>query len=52
MKNQYTLILAIAGLGMFLSTLDSGVINVALPFLRYDLHSTVNIISWTISGYL
>ncbi|MCP4473799.1 MAG: MFS transporter [Gammaproteobacteria bacterium] len=49
--NRYGLVLAVAGSGMFLSTLDSGVINVALPFLRQDFHTSVSKISWTISGY-
>lgn len=51
MNNRYAFVLTIAGAGMFLSTLDSGVINVALPFLQQDFHTTVNTISWTISGY-
>ena len=51
MKNRYAFVLTIAGAGMFLSTLDSGVINVALPFLQQEFHTTVNTISWTISGY-
>jgi EmrB/QacA subfamily drug resistance transporter len=51
MDNRYAFVLTIAGAGMFLSTLDSGVINVALPFLQQDFHTTVNTISWTISGY-
>lgn len=51
MKNRYAFVLTIAGAGMFLSTLDSGVINVALPFLQENFHTTVNTISWTISGY-
>ncbi len=49
--NRYGLVLAVAGSGIFLSTLDSGVINVALPFLRQSFHTSVNKISWTISGY-
>lgn len=51
MNNRYAFVLTIAGAGMFLSTLDSGVINVALPFLQQEFHTTVNTISWTISGY-
>jgi hypothetical protein len=33
-KNQ--LIITVAGLGMLLSTLDTGIINVALPFLQHQ----------------
>ncbi|MCP4474924.1 MAG: MFS transporter [Gammaproteobacteria bacterium] len=51
MKNRYHLVLAVAGAGMFLAALDTGVINVALPFLRHDFHSTISKIAWTISGY-
>jgi EmrB/QacA subfamily drug resistance transporter len=50
-SNTYMQVLGVAGLGLFLSTLDSGVINVALPFLQSYFNSTVAHMSWTISLY-
>ncbi len=44
-------ITVIAGMGMLLSTLDTGIINVALSFLRGQFQTTTNIASFTITGY-
>src|SRR5579883_150482 len=46
------LIVLIAGIGMFLSTLDTGIINVALPSLVTDFHTSVTGITWTVTIYL
>ena len=40
-----------AGIGLFLSTLDTGIINVALPTLSQTFHSTVSFIAWTVTSY-
>ena len=40
-----------AGIGLFLSTLDTGIINVALPTLSHVFHSTVSSIAWTVTLY-
>lgn len=48
---QDSLITAIAGMGMLLSTLDTGIINVALSFLKGQFQTTTNIASFTITGY-
>ena len=40
-----------AGIGMFLSTLDTGIINVALPTLEQAFNSSISVISWTITLY-
>lgn len=40
-----------AGIGLFLSTLDTGIINVALPTLVQAFHSTVTTIAWTVTLY-
>lgn len=45
-------VISVAGIGMFLSTLDSGIINVALPSLQEQFHAPLTSISWTISAYL
>ena len=41
----------IAGLGMFLSTLDSGIITIALPSLSRYFHTNINVLTWTITVY-
>ncbi|WP_433943098.1 DHA2 family efflux MFS transporter permease subunit [Paenibacillus sp. SN-8-1] len=38
-------------IGMFMVILDSTVVNVALPKLVKDFHTTVPIIQWTVTGY-
>ncbi|MGT2948522.1 MFS transporter [Streptococcus devriesei] len=48
---QNSLITVIAGMGMLLSTLDTGIINVALSFLTGEFQTTTNIASFTITGY-
>ncbi len=42
----------IAGIGMFLSTLDSAIINVAIPTLIQVFHRSLDTIIWTITLYL
>ncbi len=37
---------------IFMSTLDSSIVNVALPFIMKDLHTRVNIIQWVVLSYL
>ncbi|HEU5378274.1 MAG TPA: MFS transporter [Ktedonobacteraceae bacterium] len=41
-----------AGLGMFLSTLDTGIINVALPSLGQEFHTTATSTAWSVTLYL
>jgi MFS family permease len=52
LSQKEKLAIKVASLGMFLSTLDSGIINVALPTLQNYFNDTVTNISWTISLYL
>ncbi|CAM3098322.1 hypothetical protein STAR110904_06575 [Staphylococcus argensis] len=40
-----------AGMGMFLSTLDTGIINVALPTLVKRFHVDTTTITWTVTLY-
>jgi EmrB/QacA subfamily drug resistance transporter len=42
----------VAVLGSFLSQLDATVVNVSLPTLAVELHSTLSTIQWVTSGYL
>ena len=45
-------IAAVAILGGFLSQLDTTVVNVSLPTLAVELHSSLSTIQWVMSGYL
>ncbi|MGF9964603.1 MFS transporter [Bacillus rhizoplanae] len=46
------MVILTTGIGMFLSTLDTGIINVALPFLEKEFHSTVAITAWSVTIYV
>jgi EmrB/QacA subfamily drug resistance transporter len=46
------MVILTAGIGMFLSTLDTGIINIALPFLEKEFHSTVTITAWSVTIYV
>lgn len=48
---QEWLVVIIAATGMFLSTLDTGIINVALPFFKTYFHTTTNTAALTVTGY-
>lgn len=50
MKNIFVII--ISGIGMLLSTLDTGVINVALPFLEKQFSATIAITTLSVIGYI
>ena len=45
------LVIVIASIGMFLSTLDTGIINVALPFLKNHFQTNTNTVALTVIGY-
>ena len=45
------LIVFVSGLGMLLSTLDTGIINVALPSLEKIFFVNTSVITWAITGY-
>nr|WP_106913168.1 MFS transporter [Staphylococcus pasteuri] len=45
------LVVFTAGIGMFLSTLDSGIINVALPTLSKSFNVTPSFITWSVTLY-
>lgn len=50
--NSYLVIMVAASVGMFLSTLDSGIINIALPTFKTYFHAPITSISWAITGYM
>jgi EmrB/QacA subfamily drug resistance transporter len=45
-------IILTAGVGLFLSTLDTGIMNVALPTLGRNFHASVSVVAWTVTLYL
>ena len=45
------LIFAIAGIALFMSSLDGTIVATGLPTLRQALHSSINWTSWTMTGY-
>jgi EmrB/QacA subfamily drug resistance transporter len=49
--NKWIVFLLVAT-AIFMSTLDSSIVNVALPYIMEDLHTRVNIIQWVILAYL
>jgi MFS family permease len=46
------LILAICCMSLFIVGPDSTIVNVALPSIGHDLHSSVSGLQWTIDAYL
>lgn len=50
-RSQERLVVIVAAIGMFLSTLDTGIINVALPFFRSYFHTSPNTVALTVIGY-
>ncbi|WP_231037490.1 MFS transporter [Pectinatus frisingensis] len=51
MGTQEKWIVVVAGIGLLLSTLDTGIINVALPTLATDFHVNAASIAWTVTLY-
>lgn len=45
-------ILATASIGTFMSTLDSSIVNIALPTISEHLHSGLAILQWVVTAYL
>ncbi|GAA4681412.1 MFS transporter [Frondihabitans cladoniiphilus] len=44
-------ILAICCMSLFIASMDATVVNVALPSIGKELHSTISGLQWTIDGY-
>jgi EmrB/QacA subfamily drug resistance transporter len=40
------------GLGIFLATLDSSIVNIALPVLERDFHTHFSLVEWVVLAYL
>ncbi len=45
-------VMLVAGSGIYMVTLDSGIVNVALPVLTAEFHAALNTAQWVILGYL
>jgi MFS family permease len=43
---------AVVVLGMIMSVLDVTIVNVAIPTLGRDLHSSISTIQWVLTGYM
>jgi EmrB/QacA subfamily drug resistance transporter len=48
--NEFSVVL-MAGIGLFLSTLDSGIMNIALPTLARTFNSSLATMAWTVTLY-
>ena len=46
------LIFSVTAIGVFMSTLDGGIINIALPVMAKELGATLERIQWVVSIYL
>ncbi len=46
------LVLMAVGMGIFLSTIDGSIVNVAVPTLERDLGATFALVQWVVLGYL
>ncbi len=49
-RNWWTLVAASLGLGM--NVLDGTIVNVALPSIQRDLHSSFSTVQWVVNAYL
>ncbi len=45
-------VLATVSIGTFMSTLDSSIVNVALPTISGQFHSELSVLQWTVTAYL
>ncbi len=45
-------VLATVSIGTFMSTLDSSIVNVALPTISGQLHTNLSILQWVVTAYL
>ncbi len=48
---SYPWVISVAGIGAFMTTLDVGIINIALPYLKTAFKTNLTTIAWTITIY-
>lgn len=46
------LVFAVTALGTFMATLDSSIVNVAMPTLALELSATIDLSQWVVTAYL
>lgn len=46
------LVFAVTAVGTFMATLDSSIVNVALPRISTNLNSSLTLVQWVVSAYL
>ncbi|CUH97260.1 hypothetical protein P22_3387 [Propionispora sp. 2/2-37] len=46
------LVFAVTAVGTFMATLDSSIVNVALPQISTNLNSSLTLVQWVVSAYL
>lgn len=51
-RTRKWIILAITSIGTFMGTLNSTIVNVALPVMSQEMRISINAIQWVISAYL
>lgn len=51
-SNRKWYVLAATAMGIFLSTIDGSIVNIALPTLVDELHAPLSIIQWVVLAYL
>ncbi|RNC63170.1 MAG: Riboflavin transporter RibZ [Candidatus Dichloromethanomonas elyunquensis] len=51
-KNYRWYVLATVSTGTFMATLDSSIVNVALPTISKDLYSNLSSLQWVVTAYL
>jgi len=51
-QNYRWYVLATVAIGTFMATLDSSIVNVALPTISSQLHSDLSTLQWVVSAYL
>jgi EmrB/QacA subfamily drug resistance transporter len=51
-RRRRMVVLLICSSGLFMTYLDSTVLNVALPTLQHDLHASLSSLQWVVDAYL
>jgi len=51
-KSKWTSIIVTVGIGSFMSTLDSSVVNIALPQISIYFNASISTIEWVVMAYL
>lgn len=52
LPNYRWYVLTAVSIGTFMATLDSSIVNVALPTISHQLHSDLSTLQWVVSAYL